>query len=59
MDISMEDLKKLDDREVTELNRTLGIKVLKRFALIFGIKWALIIGISYIGKKLAESDKNA
>lgn len=52
--ISVDDIKNMSDEEIRELNRKLGMKALKRFALIMGIKWVLIIGTSYISRKLIE-----
>lgn len=55
MDITIEDIMNMSDEEVSEMNRKLGIKAVKRFALFTIAKWGFIAGVSYVAIKYVES----
>lgn len=50
----MDDIKDLSKEELDALSKKLAIKALKRWVLIFAIKWLAIYTIGYIGRKLYE-----
>lgn len=54
-EFTFEDIKNMSDEEVRALNRKLGIRALKQFALVQALKWTAIIGSIYIAKKLLEA----
>jgi hypothetical protein len=52
--LTIEEIKNMSDEEVAELNKRLGMQVLKRYALFQIIKWAVIFGSIHATRKLLE-----
>ena len=53
MDIN--DIRQMTPAEVDELNRKLGRKVVVKFASLFALKAALLVGVTLYGRHLAKS----
>lgn len=54
MEYTWDQIQNMTEDEVRALNRKLARRAFRNFALVMGIKWGIIIGISWVGKKLAE-----
>lgn len=47
---TIEEIKGMSEEEVKALNR----RAIRNLALVMGIKWSIILGISWLGRKLYE-----
>lgn len=54
MEYTFDQIQNMSEEEVRALNRKLAGRAFRNFALVMGIKWGIIFGISWIGKKLYE-----
>lgn len=55
--LTMNEINRMSQDEINQMNRTLGRKVLLKFAAFFALKWAAIIGISFLGKRMYRHAK--
>jgi len=54
MNLNANDVKNMSKEELDELNKKLGVEVMKKFLMFHLAKWGIICGSVYIAKRIVK-----